>query len=56
VILTAPPADWRERVPGAQPQAVPADEEHLSPEDELDPEAEATLAELEDRPDPRARG
>jgi basic amino acid/polyamine antiporter, APA family len=52
VILTAPPADWRpaeRRVP----QPPPADEEPvLAPavsQDELDAEAEATLAELQDQ-------
>jgi len=54
VILTAPPADWRpseRRVP----QPPPADEEPVlapaSAVDELDAEAEETLAELEDRPE-----
>jgi basic amino acid/polyamine antiporter, APA family len=52
VILTAPPADWRAR-PDPRVGAPPADEEPaLAPAaaaDELDAEAEQTLAELEDR-------
>jgi APA family basic amino acid/polyamine antiporter len=58
VILTAPPADWQpsERT---VPQPPPADEEPvLTPAvsvDELDPEAEETLAELQNRPDRRSR-
>jgi len=55
VILTAPPADWRAREPRAV-QPTPADEEPaLAPaaaEDELDADAEATLAQLEDRTNP----
>jgi APA family basic amino acid/polyamine antiporter len=54
VILTAPPADWRERSgPQVQPRPVPADEEPAVAQDELDAEAEATLAQLEDRTEPR---
>jgi APA family basic amino acid/polyamine antiporter len=55
VILTAPPADWRARPePGVAP--VPADEEPaLVPEDELDREAEETLARLEGREDRGSR-
>jgi len=54
VILTAPPADWQpseRRVP----EPPPADEEQvLAPAvavDELDAEAEETLAQLQDRPE-----
>jgi APA family basic amino acid/polyamine antiporter len=53
VILTAPPADWRARSEPLVQEVLPADEEPaLAPsasEDELDAEAEETLAQLEDR-------
>ena len=53
VILTAPPADWRAEPEPRVQQVSPADEEPaLAPvatEDELDAEAEETLAQLEDR-------
>ena len=53
VILTAPPADWRAGPEPRVQQVSPADEEPaLAPvatEDELDAEAEETLAQLEDR-------
>jgi APA family basic amino acid/polyamine antiporter len=52
VILTAPPADWRARPKPRVDQPPPADEEPaLAPaaQDELDAEAEETLAQLEDR-------
>jgi APA family basic amino acid/polyamine antiporter len=55
VILTAPPADWRAR-PEPGIGAPPADQEPaLAPSaapDELDAEAEETLAQLEDRTRP----
>jgi APA family basic amino acid/polyamine antiporter len=56
VILTAPPADWRAR-PDPQIGAPPAADEEpalapASAEDELDAEAEETLARLEDRTGP----
>ena len=55
VILTAPPADWRAR-PEPKVGAPPADEEPAlaptSSADELDAEAEETLAQLEDRSRP----
>jgi APA family basic amino acid/polyamine antiporter len=56
VILTAPPADWRARSDSRlQQPPIPADEEPaLAPVDELDAEAEETLAELEDRMKPGA--
>jgi APA family basic amino acid/polyamine antiporter len=56
VILTAPPADWRARSdPRLQQPPIPADEEPaLVPVDELDAEAEETLAQLEDRMKPGA--
>jgi hypothetical protein len=53
VILTAPPADWRARSEPRITQPPPADEEQTAvpaaPVDELDAEAEETLAELENR-------
>jgi APA family basic amino acid/polyamine antiporter len=52
VILTAPPADWRARPDPRVGPPPPADEEPvLAPaaQDELDAEAEETLAQLEDR-------
>jgi APA family basic amino acid/polyamine antiporter len=53
VILTAPPADWRARPEPRVGTPPPADEEPaLAPPataDELDADAEETLAELEDR-------
>jgi basic amino acid/polyamine antiporter, APA family len=56
VILTAPPADWRARPDPRVGPPPPADEEPaLAPpvaEDELDAEAEETLARLEDRTRP----
>ncbi|HJS94234.1 MAG TPA: amino acid permease, partial [Solirubrobacteraceae bacterium] len=56
VILTAPPADWRARPESRALPALPADTEPgLAPApsaDELDAEAEETLAQLEDRPRP----
>jgi basic amino acid/polyamine antiporter, APA family len=54
VILTAPPADWRARSdPGLQQPPIPADEEPaLASPDELDLEAEETLARLENRTNP----
>jgi basic amino acid/polyamine antiporter, APA family len=56
VILTAPPADWRARPEPRVTQPPPADEEPaLAPAtaaDELDAEAEETLAQLEDRLNP----
>ena len=52
VILTAPPADWRAPSEPRVRQPPPADEEPaLVPEEELDADAEATLAQLEDRSD-----
>jgi APA family basic amino acid/polyamine antiporter len=57
VILTAPPADWRARPKPRVDQPPPADEEPaLAPaaQDELDAEAEETLARLEDRTSPGA--
>jgi APA family basic amino acid/polyamine antiporter len=55
VILTAPPADWRAPSQPRVTQPPPADEEPaLVPGDELDPEAEETLAQLEDRINPGA--
>ena len=55
VILTAPPADWRARPEPRVGQPPPADEEPaLAPAAELDPEAEETLARLEDRTNPGA--
>jgi APA family basic amino acid/polyamine antiporter len=58
VILTAPPADWRARPEPRIGPPPPADEEPaLAPAaaDELDAEAEETLAQLEDRPDRGSR-
>jgi APA family basic amino acid/polyamine antiporter len=53
VILTAPPADWRARKELPIQQPPPADEEPaLAPADELDAEAEETLARLENRANP----
>jgi APA family basic amino acid/polyamine antiporter len=56
VILTAPPADWRARTQFHVDRPPPADEEPaLAPaasEDELDAEAEETLAQLEERMKP----
>jgi basic amino acid/polyamine antiporter, APA family len=56
VILTAPPADWRARPDPRVGTPPPADEEPaLAPtagEDELDAEAEETLAQLEERTRP----
>jgi basic amino acid/polyamine antiporter, APA family len=56
VILTAPPADWRARTEPRRVSAGPADEEPAlaapAGEDELDAEAEETLAQLEDRTGP----
>jgi APA family basic amino acid/polyamine antiporter len=53
VILTAPPADWRAPADPRVQHAPPADQEPALPaavsDDELDAEAEATLAELEER-------
>ncbi|MBV9417357.1 MAG: amino acid permease [Solirubrobacterales bacterium] len=50
VILTAPPADWRAPSAPRVRQPPPADEEPaLVAEQELDADAEATLAQLEDR-------
>ena len=55
VILTAPPADWRARKEPAIEQPPAADEEPaLAAPDELDVEAEETLAQLEDRGNPGA--
>jgi basic amino acid/polyamine antiporter, APA family len=56
VILTAPPADWRARSePRLQQPPIPADEEPaLAPPEELDAEAEETLAQLENRANPGA--
>jgi APA family basic amino acid/polyamine antiporter len=55
VILTAPPADWRAR-PEPRVGSPPADEEpavaSTGSADELDAEAEETLAQLEDRTRP----
>jgi APA family basic amino acid/polyamine antiporter len=54
VILTAPPADWQPSERGV-PQPPPADEEPVpapaASVDELDAEAEETLAQLRDRPE-----
>jgi APA family basic amino acid/polyamine antiporter len=54
VILTAPPAGWRARSdPRLQPPPTPADEEPgLAAAEELDADAEATLAQLENRAKP----
>src|ERR1700760_4048598 len=53
VILTAPPADWQPPSGPRVTQAPPADEEAATAPavtlDELDAEAEETLARLEDR-------
>jgi hypothetical protein len=55
VILTAPPADWRAPKEPQIRQPPPADEEPaLAPVDELDAEAEETLARLENRAKPGA--
>jgi APA family basic amino acid/polyamine antiporter len=56
VILTAPPADWRARPESRVLPATPADAQPgIAPSpsaDELDAEAEETLAQLEDRTGP----
>jgi APA family basic amino acid/polyamine antiporter len=56
VILTAPPADWRARPDPRVGAPPPADEEpalaSTAGEDELDAEAEETLAQLEERTRP----
>jgi basic amino acid/polyamine antiporter, APA family len=53
VILTAPPADWRAPKEPQIRQPPPADEEPaLAPVEELDAEAEETLARLENRTKP----
>jgi APA family basic amino acid/polyamine antiporter len=56
VILTAPPADWRARPEPRVGAPPPADEEPALAQgadaDELDAEAEETLAQLEDRTGP----